>query len=111
MASQVSLEYLQSIQGVAGGIATLGDDGIVPLAQLPEGLVNNYKGEFADEAAITAALATAVKGDYTYNTETSSFWYWSDTLSSWVNQEITASAYMALTDAAKADVPYIIIAG
>lgn len=109
--STVSFEYLQSIQGVANGLATLGADGVVPVSQLPEGLLNNYKGEFADEAAITAAYATAVLGDYAYNTETASFWYWSPTLSAWVNQEITATAYMALSDAAKKDVPYIIIAG
>lgn len=109
MASTISLEYLNSIQGSPNGLATLDENGIVPVSQLPDNLLNNYKGEFADEAALVAEYATATLGDYAYSTETSSFWYWSPTLSEWVNQEITATAYLALTADAKADVPYIIV--
>lgn len=111
MASAVSLEYLNSQKGVPNGLASLDGTGKIPVSQLPAGSVETYKGEFATEAALTAAFPTGATADYAYVTGTNSFWYWNSGLATaaWVNQEITATAYTALTAAAKARVPYIIV--
>jgi hypothetical protein len=133
MASALSLEYLQSIEGaanglatldattkvpmlqlsagVANGLATLDAAGLVPESQLPTSVINPYKGEYADEATLIAAHPTGVLADYAYNDDTMSFWYWNAavTIAAWVNQEITAVAYALLTADEKAVVPYIII--
>lgn len=107
--SLVETTYLP--RGVANGVASLDADTKVPVAQLPDSVVNNFKGEFADEAAIIAAYATATLGDYAYNDDTDSYWYWNAELATpaWVNQEISATAYDALSAAAKAAVPYIVV--
>lgn len=111
MASAVSLEYLNSQKGVANGIASLDGTGKIPVAQLPASAVETYKGEFATSAALIAAFPTGLTADYAYVTATSSYWYWNSGLATpaWVNQEITAVAYLALTAQAKARVPYIIV--
>lgn len=111
MASAVSLEYLNSQKGVANGIASLDGTGKIPIGQLPSGAVETYKGEFATSALLIAAFPTGSTADYSYVTGTSSYWYWNSglTVPAWVNQEITATAYLALTAAAKARVPYIIV--
>lgn len=110
MASAVSYEYLKSIQGVTGGIATLGSNGLVPPAQLPP-IASQYKGQFATVAALQTAYPTALLADYAYVTATSTFWYWNTGLAvpAWVNQEIEETDYLDLTDAAKASVPYLVV--
>lgn len=71
---------------------------------------NNYKGRFATSAELQTKYPTASLADYAYVNNTSSYWYWNSGLAtpSWVNQEITESAYLALVSAAKAAVPYIV---
>lgn len=113
MASAISLEYLLSIEGQADGLATLDNNGLIPTSQLPPDTVNNYKGQFATESALTTAEPTGVLADYAYVTATSSYWYWNSALTTpaWVNQEVTVATYQALSAAEKAAVPYVIIAG
>ena len=117
MASSISLEYLQSLQGAANGLASLDSTGAVPLSQLPSSVMGLFKGEFADETALEAAFPTATIADFAYVTSTNSFWYWnaglmstdSPDVPSWVNQEIIDTDYLALSATAQAMVPYIII--
>lgn len=111
MASAISFEYLNSIEGVANGLATLDGSGKLPISQLPENIIETYKGEYLDSIALIAAYPLADLADYAYVIATNSYWYWNDALllPGWVNQQITAIAYLALTPAAKAAVPYIII--
>lgn len=110
MASSISYEYLKSIEGAANGLATLDGSGLVPLSQIPDTL-EIFKGEFADNTALTTAYPTASLGNYAYVTSTSSYWYWNKALAvpAWVNQQITATAYTALSNAEKAAVPYNIV--
>ena len=117
MASALSLEYLQSIEGVANGLATLDSTGAVPLTQLPSSVIGLFKGQFADETSLETAFPTATIADFAFVTATNSFWYWNAGLSStdtpnapaWVNQEITDANYLLLSSTAQAMVPYIII--
>lgn len=111
MSSAISYEYLQSVKGVANGIASLDGGGKIPVAQLPAGAIETYKGEFATSAALIAAFPTGLLADYAYVTGTNSYWYWNKGLAvpAWVNQEINVTAYLALTPAAKAAVPYRIV--
>lgn len=111
MASALSYELFEAKQGVADGLATLDGSGKLESGQLPEEAVNPYKGEFADETALTTAHPTADLGDYAYVTGTTSYWYWNSVLAvaAWVNQQITESAYAALTAAERAAVPYVVI--
>lgn len=110
MANAVSYELFQAKQGVANGIATLDATGKVPVSQLPAAVIETYKGEYADEAAIILAYPTASLADYAYNDDTSSYWYWNDapTIAAWVNQQISEADYILLTAAEKAAVPYIV---
>jgi len=78
MASSISYEFLQSIKGAPGGLATLTpstdpNPGTIPIAQLPAGIISPFKGRFTDETALTTAYPTAHLADYAYNTDTSSF--------------------------------------
>lgn len=111
MASAISLEYLLSIKGTADGLATLDTTGKIPVSQLPEAALDGFLGEYATEAALEAAYPTAALANYAYVNATSSYWYWNSGLSTpaWVNQQITAAAYLALTAAEQAPVPYVII--
>ena len=116
MASSVSLEYLKSLEGAANGIATLDSAGTIPISQLPA-TTNIFEGVFADAASLEAAFPTANIADFAFVTATNSFWYWNAGLTStdtpavpsWVNQNITDVAYLALSTTAQAMVPYIII--
>ena len=111
MSSAVSLEYLQSIEGAVGGLATLDSTGKIPVGQMPAGSVETYKGVYATTALLIAAHPTGAIADYAYDTATLSFWYWNALLAvpAWVNQMITEDAYQLLTAPQKAAVPYIII--
>ena len=111
MSSAVSYEYLKSREGVANGLATLDGTGKVPASQLPDDIINNWKGEFIDITALTTALPTAEIGDYAYLTTEKSFFYWNSKLlvPTWVDQKITVADYILLTDIEKSAVPYIII--
>jgi len=111
MASAVSYEYLKSIQGAPNGIPNLDGGGQVPASQLPPSAVSPFKGQFADETALTTAYPTAGIADYAYVNDTTSFWYWNAGLTTpaWVNQEIAEADYLLLSDSAKAMVPYIVV--
>ena len=111
MASALSYELFEAKQGVADGIATLDGTGKVPVAQLPDAAIETYKGEFATEVALVAAYPSASLADYAYVTATSTYWYWNDALGTpaWVDQQITEAAYLLLTAAEIAAVPYIVI--
>jgi len=111
MASAVSLEYLKSLLGSENGIATLDNDGLIPIIQLPPEMLSPFKGQFADEAELLAAYPLAGMADYAYVDDTLSFWYWNDGLATpvWVNQEIIEDDYDLLSDIEKSMVPYIII--
>ena len=116
MASAISLEYLQSIQSQPGGLATLtpsGDTypGTVPENQLPPNAKSPFKGSFADSANLETAYPTGSMADFAYVTADLAFYYWDDISASWVNQNITASAYAALSASEKSVVPWIIIPG
>lgn len=111
MSSAISYEYLNSIEGVANGLATLDGTGKVPLVQLPGGAIETYKGEYATSALLITAYPVANLADYAYITATLSYWYWNKSLvtPAWVNQEITVTAYNLLSATEKASVPYIIV--
>jgi len=110
MASSVSYELFQAKQGVANGIATLDGTGKVPVSQLPNSVVETYKGEYATSVALIIAHSTGLLADYAYVTATSSYWYWNAALiiPAWVNQQIIEAVYLLLTAAEKAAVPYIV---
>ena len=111
MSSSISYEYLNSIEGVANGLATLDGTGKVPLTQIPSGAVETFKGEYADLTALTTAYPTGNLGDYAYVTADLAFYYWNSklTVPAWVNQNITLVNYNLLTASEKSAVPYIII--
>lgn len=110
MASALSYELFTAKQGVANGIATLDGSGYVPLSQLPPSAVETYKGQYATSAALIAAYPSGLLADYAYVDATSSYWYWNAALGTpaWVDQQITEAAYLALTVAERAAVPYIV---
>lgn len=109
--SGLSLEYLQSLEGVAGGlatldsstgallaaqipatVATLDSSGTLTASQIPASLLSAsspFKGEFATQAALLAAQPTGALGDYAYVDSTNSFWYW--------NAGLTAADTVAYT--------------
>jgi len=110
MASALSYELFTAKQGVANGIATLDGSGYVPLSQLPPSAVETYKGQYATSAALITAYPSGLLADYAYVDATSSYWYWNAALGTpaWVDQQITEAAYLALTVAERAAVPYIV---
>ena len=97
MSSAVSLEYLQSIEGVANGLATLDGSGTIPASQLPAGTVETWKGVFATPAALTTAYAVGAAAWYAWVTSTTSTWAWNFSLGAWVNTNVSAAAYLALS--------------
>jgi len=111
MASSISYELFQAKQGVANGLATLDGSGLVLVSQLPAASIETYKGEYATSAALIAAYPTGLLADYAYVTATSSYWYWNAALATpaWVNQQITEAAYLLLSAAEQAAVPYIVV--
>jgi len=109
MASAVSYEYLTSIRGATGGVATLGSDSKVPVSQLPSSMVSVFKGTFATIVALNTAHTSGAIGNYAYVVEISGFMYWNDELSLWVAQEIEESDYLSLSDDEKACVPYLVV--
>ncbi|MCL2445743.1 MAG: hypothetical protein FWD06_03125 [Oscillospiraceae bacterium] len=109
MASAVSYEYLQSIRGATGGVATLGNDGKVPASQLPPFPPSTYKGVFATAGDLNTAYPTGNIGEYAYVTADGMYYYWNDELALWVQEEIEENDYLALSDAAKAAVPYLVV--
>lgn len=72
---------------------------------------NNYKGEYDTSAELIADNPNSVLADYGYVKETSSFWYYSPTLETYINQNVTASQYGAYEQAVKDEIPFIIVAG
>jgi len=111
MASSISYELFQAKQGVANGLATLDGTGKIPASQLPAAAIETYKGEYATSVALVAAYPIALLADYAYVTATLSYWYWNKALAvpAWVNQQITEAAYILLSAAEKAAVPYIVV--
>lgn len=111
MASSVSLELLNAKSGAANGLATLDGTGKVPVTQLPAAAIETYKGEYATSVLLIAAFPTGLLADYAYVTATLSYWYWNAALGTpaWVNQQITEAAYLLLSAAEQAAVPYIIV--
>lgn len=111
MASAISYEFYTLVKGNPNGIASLDGDGKLLVSQLPPSAVETYKGEYDTEAALVAAFETASLGDYAYVSGTGSYWYWNDATDphAWVNQEISSTAYSALSAAEKAAVPYIVV--
>jgi len=111
MASAVSYELFVAKQGVANGLATLDASAKIPVGQLPAEATSPYKGQYADEAALVLAYPTALLADYAYVTATSTYWYWNAALTvpAWVNQQIAEAAYLLLSVAERAGVPYIVV--
>lgn len=112
MPGLVTVELLNSQKGAADGIASLDGTGKVPIAQLPAGAVETYKGVYATSAALIVAYPTASIADYAWVTATTSYWYWNYALATpaWVDSVITLAAYTALSTAEKAAVPYSVVA-
>jgi len=109
MASAVSYEYLSSIRGATGGVATLGSDGKVPASQLPPLPASTYKGTFATAGDLNTAFPTGTTGEYAYVIADGMYYYWNEELALWVQEEIEETDYLALSDAAKAAVPYLVV--
>ena len=111
MGSAISYEYFNSLINEPHGIAGIGEDGKLPIGIMPGGSVETYKGIFATSVLLIAAHPIGSVADYAFVTATESYWYWNAAIVTpgWVNQCITAAAYLPLTTAAKAEVPYIII--
>lgn len=112
MASSISLEYLQSIEGAANGLATLDSSGTIPVVQLPAiAITSPYKGSYADYLTLATAFPTGSVADYAYVEDEAVFYYWNQELGSpsWIPQTITENDYSLLSAAAKSQVPYIII--
>lgn len=68
-----------------------------------------WKGEFRTLNELQIAFPVAYKPDFAFVQETDSFWYWSQTLGQWVNQDITSSDYELLTPEQRESIPYIIV--
>jgi hypothetical protein len=102
MASSVTLEYLQSIQGAPNGISTLDSTGKIPASQIPP-TMHAFYGNYTALADLQAAYPTAEHGCYAYVGNVKYFYSAAD--SAWTSSEITASAYGALTQAQKDAVP------
>jgi len=115
MASAISYEYLISLSNQPDGIPRLlpstdpVNPGKIPPSLMPAGTSCSFKGEYADETAITTAYPVANMADFAFNNATTSFWYWNDTLKEWVNQNITEADYLTLSPLEQAVVPYTII--
>jgi len=109
MASSVSYEFLKSQYGVAGGLATLDNNGLVPTSQLPPNTLSIFQGQFADEAALVAAVPTGQMAWFAYNLDTSSFWYWSIADNNWQNQQISEASYILLSSYQQSVVPFIVV--
>lgn len=109
MASAVSYEYLSAQKGAASGIASLDANTKIPVTQLPSVAISNFKGTYATANDLPAAAESKL-GDYAYVTAATSFYYFNSALSTpaWVNQQISAADYGALTAQQKSIVPYII---
>jgi len=111
MPGVISFEYFQSLEGTAGGFATLDGTGKIPVGQLPSSIVETYKGEYADSVAIILAHPSANIADYAWSVADDAFWYWNGgaLVPHWVKQTISAAAYSLLTLAEKSAVPFIVI--
>lgn len=72
---------------------------------------DNYKGEFDTVQDLTNAASNPVLNDYGYIQQSNSFWYYSPTLEQFINQEVTASQYMAYPEAVREEINFIIIPG
>jgi len=109
MASAVSYEFLKdkATNPTPDWFATLDSTGVIPVTQMPSGMISPYKGELAT----TALPSTGVIADYAWNTDTQTFWYWQNfsTPPAWVDQEITEADYILLTPQEQAAVPYLVI--
>lgn len=68
-----------------------------------------WKFRYPTVSALEAALPGGEMAWFAFVEETKSFWFWSDTLNQWVNQNISADDYMLLTIDDRASVPYIIV--
>lgn len=110
MASAVSLEYLQSIEGQPNGLATLDNNGQLPAAQIPP-TSELYKGEFPNPGALATAFPNAAQNNFAWVVSTETNWFWNDQLvpGQWVNSNIAIADYTLLTASQKAAVPYVIL--
>jgi len=110
MANAVSYEFLKALMGAPNGIPTLDGDGEIPITQLPEAAVSPFRGRFA-EIDDLEDVETPKLADYAFVDESTSFWFWNPglTTAAWVNQEINEEDYIALSPAAKAMIPYLVV--
>lgn len=72
---------------------------------------SSYKGEYETSAELITNNPDSVLADYGYVNETSSFWYYSPTLGTYVNQNVSATEYMAYSEEVRSEIPFIIIPG
>lgn len=68
-----------------------------------------WKLKYPTIEALKTSLPEGEMPWFAFVEETKSFWFWSDTLNQWVNQNISADNYILLTEDDKASVPYIIV--
>ncbi len=107
--SNISFEYLQSLIGNASGIAPLGPDGKLPDTYLPDTARGAFVGSYATLAELQAAHPTGLAGQYGLVAGKTYYWNTAQTMMKWNPEEITASAYQALTAEEKAGQPSFLI--
>lgn len=81
------------------------------LKELPrENGTCNFLGEFASSVELVEKYPAGNIADYAWSVLDGCFWYWNggSLVPKWVRQPITRMDYIALTDAEKAAVPYIV---
>lgn len=90
-----------------------GSDGYIVNVGFPSPSASNpnYKGEYDTSEELISENPNSVLGDYGYSNDTNSFWYYSPTLGTYVNQEVTVSEYMAHSTEVRDEIPFIIIPG
>jgi len=119
MSSCISYEFFQTKQGMPNGIATLDEDGKIPLSQLPDldmpvskattiKTKETFKGKYVGIKELISSNEKAKLADYAYVYETKSYWYWNEVLAKWVNENISESEYNSLKDDEKDSIPYIV---
>jgi len=108
MASAVSYELLQSMKGANGGLATLGNDGLIPLNQLPPTSQSIFLGIFATVADLPA---TGSMAQFAWVTAENMFYYYNSKLTTptFVPQQIEESDYLLLTSVQQSAVPYVVV--
>lgn len=70
---------------------------------------SDFLGTYENSASLITANPNAELGQYGFVSETNSYWYWSEINQTFVDQNITANNYLALSDEEKSEIDWIIV--